>query len=160
MLFQQVNKNTPERIWMVAQNFDNNQEDLVAGQLVNWQVGFITDIGKEIVGLRVTKAQRAVSPDVSSAGVVKKGSRPIQYGQMCLIQVYGFYDGAITDGSGNIPENSCVAASLTVPGTVALISPTVGGGAYQFTVGYCLIASSEYTALGLTNRVGLFLKCM
>lgn len=152
MLFQQVNKNTPERIWMVFQNFDANSEDMVEGNLVCYVTGTILDVGKEVMGLRVTKSLSGVTPK-TAAGVVRRGSKTVKFGEFGIMQVYGFFDGVLTDGAV-VPADSAIVPSLTVAGTVNFGSD-VAATAF-LSIGRSLIGSTEY--IGGATRCGVMLN--
>src|SRR5262245_44989328 len=83
MLFQRINRTSPEKVFVVAFN-SYSTAAITNGQAVNWD--FITD--SDGVGVTIPLA-RATNAGVAAAGIVASAS--IASGDYGLIQVYGFH---------------------------------------------------------------------
>jgi hypothetical protein len=112
MLFQRVNRSSPEKIFVVVYN-SYSTAAITNGQAVNWD--YVTDQD----GISVTiPAARTTTGGIAGAGIVASAS--IAAGDYGLIQVYGRHDATRVRGvTGGAPD--CVAGdplAMNVAGSV------------------------------------------
>lgn len=143
MLFQRVNRTSPEKVFVVAFN-SYSTAAITVGQWVNWD--FITDA--DGVGVTIPLA-RATNAGVAAAGCVASAS--IASGDYGLIQVYGFHSSArvrtVTLGTPAIakgrPLVMNVAGSVFCAESVSTASITI----LTFPCAFSLAANSSFTTL-------------
>ena len=143
MLFQRVNRSSPEKVFVVAYN-SYSTAAITNGQGVNWD--FITDV--DGVGVTMPLA-RATNAGMGAAGIVASAS--IAAGDYGLIQVYGYHSAVrvrtVTGGTPAIakgrPLVHNVAGSVFCLESVATASTTL----LTFPIAFALAANSSFTTL-------------
>jgi len=158
VLFNQVSKGDPEKIFMVC--FNVEADDLLEGELVNWKNSTLPLVligGKNPLGLQVFRSLQTASSDRSIAGVVKNRLIPKQgYG---LVQTYGFCF-VRTDAGANVTVNSPVGLSSAEAGRCNLYNPTISSLNQFYFIRICLLSSTDCGLLSppRTDQAGVFLN--
>lgn len=143
MLFQRINRSSPEKIFVVVKN-GYSTAAITVGQGVNWD--FITAVDGVSVTLPLARATNA---GMASAGVV--ASSTIASADFGLVQVYGLHSSVrVRSLTGGIPAiakgrplvmNS--AGSVFCLESVSTASTTI----LTFPVAFALAANSSFTTL-------------
>ena len=141
MLFQRINRSSPEKVFVVAFN-SYSTAAITVGQGVNWD--FITDC--DGVGVTIPLA-RATNGGIAAAGVVASAS--IASGDYGLIQIYGFHSAVrvrtATGGSPAIAKGRPLAmnsaGSVFCLESVSTASTTI----LVYQIGFALAANSSWT---------------
>lgn len=152
MLFQRINRSSPEKVFVVAKNAYSTAA-ITNGQGVNWD--FITSVD----GVGVTRPlARATNAGFGAAGIVASASIAISdYG---LIQVYGFHSAilmrSVTGGTPAIAKGRPLvmnsAGSVFCLESVSTASTTI----LTFPCAFALAANSSWTTLAKAG----FIKAM
>lgn len=158
MLFQRVNRSSPEKIFIVAKN-SYSTASLSNGQAVIWD--WTTDA--DGVGVTLATATNNVSAGQDVAGIA---AATIAAGDYGLIQVYGYHSAVrvrTITSTGHVYHESRAA--------VAKGTPLVGGITTVFALegitpaetaqvlhpcGFALAAQASFT----TKAIAVFLKCL
>lgn len=143
MLFQRINRSSPEKVFVVAYN-SYSTAAITNGQAVNWD--FITDV--DGVGVTMPLA-RATNAGLGAAGIVASAS--IAAGDYGLIQVYGYHSAvrvrSVTIGIPAIAKGRPLvmnaAGSVFCLESVATASTTI----LTFPCAFALAANSSWTTL-------------
>lgn len=156
MLLQRVNKNSAEKVFVVAKN-SWATASLSNGQAVAW------DHQTDADGIGVTKpGASATAAGVDIAGVA---AQTIAAGDYGLIQVYGYHSAArvrtMTTTTNGAVQWKAVATGtpLTGPLAAAFCLEACGTGSatiLRFPVGFALAPNALFT----TAAVAVFLKCL
>ncbi len=146
MLFQRINSEDPERIFIIAYN-SYSTASLSNGQAVMW------DYATDADGVSVTKP--AAGSGVAVAGVA---AETIEAGAYGLIQVYGYHSavrvrtltGGSPAGAAGVPL--CMSSAIFALETMKTASTVV----LKFPAGFLLAAQASYT----TKAVAAFIKAL
>lgn len=141
MLFQRINRSSPERVFVTAYN-SYSTAAITVGQAVIWD--FATDAD----GVGVTRpTARATNAGMACAGVVADSS--IAAGDYGLIQVYGYHSSVrmrtVTGGSPAIVAGRPLV--VNVAGSVFCLESvsTASTAVLTFPVGFALGATAGFT---------------
>lgn len=152
MLFQRINRSSPEKIFVVALN-SYSTAAITNGQGVNWD--FITDCD----GVSVTiPLARATNQGHAAAGVVASAS--IAAGEYGLIQVYGYHSAirvrSVTIGIPAIAKGTPLA--MNAAGSVFCLESfaTHFTGIHIWPMGFALAAQASWT----TRAIAGFVKAL
>lgn len=158
MLFQRINRTSPEKVYIVAKN-SYSTASLTNGQPVIWD--WTTDC--DGVGVTLATATENVSAGQDVAGIAVATIAAGDYG---LLQVYGYHSAVRVrsmTATGHVYHESRAA--------VAKGTPLVGGITAAFTLegitpaetaqvlhpcGFALAAQASFT----TKAIAVFLKCL
>jgi len=158
MLFQRINRNNPEKVYIVGRN-SYSTASLTNGQAVIWD--WTTDV--DGVGVTLATATENVSCGVDVAGIAAETIAAGDYG---LLQVYGYHSAVRvrTMTTTSHVYNESLAA-------IAKGTPLVGGITAVFCLegitpaetaqvlhpcGFALAAQASFT----TKAIAVFLKCL
>lgn len=143
MLFQRINRSSPEKVFVTVFN-SYSTAAITVGQGVNWD--FITDV--DGVGVTIPLA-RATNKGFAAAGVVATAS--IASGDYGLVQVYGYHSAVrvrtVTAGSPAIVKGLPLA--MNVAGSVFCLESfaTHFTGQAIYPIAFALAANSSFTTL-------------
>lgn len=141
MLFQRINRNDPEKVFVVAYN-SYSTAAVTVGQGVQW------DYATDADGVGITRpAARATSGGLAAAGVVAAAS--IAAGAYGLIQVYGYHSSVrmrtVTGGTPAIVAGRPLA--INVAGSLFCLESmsTASIALTIFPMAFALGATSGFT---------------
>ena len=154
MLFQRVNRSSPEKVFLVAYNSWSTAA-LSNGQAVAW------DYNTDCDGVGVTKPQAtATNAGFSFAGVAAETIAAGAYG---LIQVYGYHSSVRIRASSTAGSGATVAVAKGTPlqmsqATAFCLEAHSTGAAVilHFPCGFALAANALYT----TSAIAAFIKAL
>ncbi len=151
MLFQRINRSSPEKIFVVAYN-SYSTAAITNGQAVEWDWATDSD------GVSVTKpAARATTEGTAAAGIVASGS--IASGDYGLIQVYGYHSAvrvrSITIGIPAIAKGIPLAIAATAVFCLESLT-TSFTGVKSYPCGFALAAQASWT----TKAIAAFIKAL
>lgn len=151
MIFQRINREDPEKAFVIAKN-SYSTAALAVGQAVIWD--FATDAD----GLSVTRpSARASNAGFAAAGVVARAIPVDDYG---LVQVYGIHSSVrvrtVTGGSPAIAAGRPLV--LPVAGSVFCLESvsTASTAVLTFPCAFALAAQASFT----TKTIAAFIKAM
>jgi hypothetical protein len=142
MLFQRINRSSPEKVFVVVKN-GYSTAALTNGQAVNWD--FITASDGNSVTMPLARATNA---GFAAAGVVASGSIAVaDYG---LIQVYGIHSAARTreaTGGPTIAKGQPLA--MNAAGSVFCLEniTTASTAIVKYPCAFALAANASFTTL-------------
>lgn len=152
LLFQRINRSSPEKIFCVIKN-NYSTAAITVGQCVQWDfTGAADGVGVTRPTARATNAGMAVAGAVAEATIASAG-----YG---LVQVYGYNNALrvrnVTTGTPAMVAGSPLVAN--VAGSVFCFenASTASTVILKFPCGFAITASTGFTT---AVRAG-FLKCM
>ena len=143
MIFQRINRSSPEKIFVVVFN-SYSTAAITVGQGVNWD--FINDI--DGVGVTIPLA-RATNAGFGAAGVVASAS--VAAGDYGLVQVYGYHSAvrvrSVTIGIPAIAKGRPLA--MNVAGSVFCLESFATGSTViiVYPCAFALAANSSFTTL-------------
>ncbi len=152
MLFQRINRSSPEKVFVVVLN-NYTTAALTNGQGVNWD--FINGLD----GVKVTMPlARATNRGLAAAGIVASGSiASADYG---LVQVYGYHSAirvrSVTIGIPAIAKGLPLA--MNVAGSVFCLESFVSHftGQQIFPIAFAYAAQASWT----TKAIAGFIKAL
>lgn len=139
MLFQRINRNSPEKVFVSVYNADATA--LANGDVCTWKTGLTEATGS---GLHVNKSA-ATATLIHVAGVATGAIAAAAYG---LLQVYGIH--SAVKATGTITAGTHFVVTAATAGTVKAGTLGTDDGAY---LGSCLVTQSGGVA-------GVFLRLM
>jgi len=152
MLFQRINRNNPEKVFVVVYNSFSSAA-ITVGQGVIWD--FATDAD----GVSVTRpSARATNAGTAAAGVVADAS--IAAGAYGLLQVYGYHSSVrvrtVTGGTPAVAAGRPLA--INVAGSVFCLESmsTASTAVIVFPMGFAIGATAGFT----TAARAAFVKAM
>ncbi len=152
MLFQRINRSSPEKVFVVVKN-GYTTAALSNGQVVNWD--FIT--AKDGVTVTMPLA-RATNGGFAAAGIV--ASATIASADYGLVQVYGFHSAARTrEITGGIPALTLgVPLAANAAGSLFVLENLSTGftGVKTFPIAIAMGANTSWT----TVAKAVFIKAM
>jgi len=158
MLFQRINRGSPEKIFIVAYN-SYSTASLTNGQAVIWD--WTTDA--DGVGVTLATATENVAGGIDVAGIAAETIASGQYG---LLQVYGYHSAVrarTMTSTGHVYHESraAIAVGTRLVGgitTVFALEGTTPAETAQVLhpCGFALAAQASFT----TKAIAAFLKCL
>ena len=152
MLFQRINRSSPEKVFIVAYN-SYATAALSNGQAVIW------DFNTDADGVGVTRpTARASNAGTAVAGIAAEAIAAGAYG---LIQVYGYHSAVrVRQDTSSAAANVAAGRPLTLnaAGSVFCLEPiaTASTVILTFPCAFALAAQASWT----TKAIACFLKCM
>jgi hypothetical protein len=149
MLFQRINRSSPEKVFVVAYN-SYSTAAITNGQCVEWD--WNTD--GDGVSVTIPKA-RATSCGVAVAGIVASGS--VAAGDYGLIQVYGYHAAirarSLTIGIPALAKGMPLCGNAA--GAVFCVENLSTGftGVKTYPMGFALSANASWTTKTITGFV-------
>lgn len=152
MLFQRINRSSPEKVFVVVKN-NYSTAAITVGQQVQWDfTGAADGVGVTRPTARATNAGMAVAGAVAEASIASAG-----FG---LVQIYGYNSALrmrnVTTGSPVMAPGSPLVGN--VAGSVFCFenASTASNVVLKFPCGFAITATTGFTSAA---RAG-FLKCM
>lgn len=143
MLFQRVNRNSPEKVFVVVLN-SYSTAAVTVGQGVNWD--FVTDAD----GVSITQPlARATNAGFAAAGVVADAS--IAVGSYGLVQVYGYHSSTrvrtVTGGTPAIAPGRPLAMNVAGSAFCLESISTASTVILRFPMAFSLGSTAGFTTI-------------